>query len=156
MGGDIFSLTTQWLRQYGLDEATDVPLRQGYIIGDGVIEQNVDGKVTYVPNDVSVSFFDYSYWFNAYGLHETAVFDASYIKLNELRLSYDVPQSWVRKISANQITISFVGRNLALLYANIPHVDPETSLTADNSKQGFEIFNMPSARKYTVNLYLKF
>jgi len=49
-----------------------------------------------------------------------------------------------------------MGRNLALLYSRIPHVDPETSITADNSKQGFEIFNMPSARTVAFNLTVTF
>lgn len=156
IGGDVFSLTTQWLRQYGLDEATDVPMRQGYIIGEGVMEQADGDQVSYVPNNVSVAFSNYSYWYNAYGLHETALFDASFIKLSEIRLSYDLPADLVRKISCSQITFAIVGRNMALIYSNIPHVDPETAISADNSKQGFEIFNMPAARTFTFNVYVKF
>ncbi|MFO7616071.1 MAG: TonB-dependent receptor, partial [Bacteroidales bacterium] len=155
-GGEVFSLTTQWLRQFGLDEATDIPLRQGAVIGDGVMEQIVDGEVVYVTNNVSVPFSEYSYWFNAYGLQETAIFDASYVKLKELRLSYDIPSKHLRKFPGNRVTVAVMGRNLALLYSRIPHVDPETSITADNSKQGFEIFNMPSARTVAFNLTVTF
>jgi hypothetical protein len=155
-GGEIFSLTTQWLRQYGLDIATDVPLRQGAVIGDGVMEKTVGDQKVYVPNNVSVPFSDYSYWFNAYGLHETAIFDASYIKLREARLAYDVPRKVLKKVPGGRITLALVGRNLALLYSKIPHVDPETSISADNSKQGFEIFNMPSARTISFNITLSF
>jgi len=155
-GGEIFSLTTQWLRQYGLDIATDVPLRQGAVIGDGVMEQTVNGQTEYVTNNVSVPFSDFSYWYNAYGLHETAIFDASYIKLKEARLAWDIPGKFVRKLSGSRISLALVGRNLALIYSKIPHVDPETSISADNSKQGFEIFNMPSARTITMNITLTF
>ncbi|MFA6128622.1 MAG: SusC/RagA family TonB-linked outer membrane protein [Bacteroidales bacterium] len=155
-GGEIFSLTTQWLRQYGLDEATDVPLRQGAIIGDGVMEQTVNGEKVYVPNNASVLFRDYTYWFNAYGLQETAIFDASYVKLKEARISYSIPAKWLKKLPGNRISLAVVGRNLALLYSRIPHVDPETSISADNSKQGFEVFNMPSARTLSVNLTVIF
>ncbi len=152
MGGEIFSLTTQWMRQYGLDEATDVPLRQGNIIGDGVIEQEIDGETVYVPNDVSVPFSDYSYWYNAYGLHESCIFDASYVKLGELRLGYELPDHLTERAKCQRIMLALVGRNLGLLYSKIPHVDPETSISADKSKMGFEIFNMPSARTFTFNL----
>jgi TonB-linked SusC/RagA family outer membrane protein len=155
-GGEIFSLTTQWLRQYGLDAATDVPLRQGAVIGDGVMEKTVDGQTVYVPNNISVPFSDYSYWYNAYGLHETSIFDASYIKLKEARLAWDVPGKMLQKIPGGRISIALVGRNLALLYSKLPHVDPETSISADNSKQGFEIFNMPSARTITLNITVTF
>lgn len=155
-GGEVFSLTTQWLRQYGLDIATDVPLRQGAVVGDGVMAKTVNGQTIYVPNNVSVPFSDYSYWFNAYGLHETAIFDASYVKLKELRLAWDVPRKVIQKIPGGRITVALVCRNLALLYSKIPHVDPETSISADNSKQGFEIFNMPSARTVTLNVTVAF
>lgn len=155
-GGDLFSNTTQWLRQYGMDEATDVPMRQDYIIGNGVIEkEGANGEMTYIPNNVAVTFFDYSYWMNAYGLHETNIFDASYIKLKEVRLSYNLPGSIIARWPVKQIQVSVVGRNLALLYANIPHIDPETAISADNSKQGFEIFNMPSGRSITFSLVIK-
>jgi hypothetical protein len=152
----LFSLTTQWLRQYGLDEATDVPLRQGSVIGAGVMEQTASGVRSYVTNNVSVPFRDYAYWFNAYGLQETCMFDASYVKLKEVRLGYSIPAKWLRKLPGNRISLALVGRNLALLYSKIPHVDPETSITADNSKQGFEVFNMPSARTVSFNLTITF
>lgn len=152
MGGEIFSLTTQWMRQYGLDEATDFDLRQDDIVGDGMMEVEENGNVSYVPNNVSVPFSTYSYWYNAYGLHEGAVFDASYIKLNELRLGYNLPKSVADRISCRRINVAVVGRNLALLYSSLPHVDPETSISADKSKLGLEMFNMPSARMFTFNL----
>ena len=155
-GGEIYSLTTQWMRQFGLDIATDVPLRQGAVIGDGVMEKTINGETVYVTNNVSVPFSDYSYWYNAYGLHETAIFDASYIKLKELRLGWDLPAARLKKWNGSRISVALVGRNLALLYSKIPHVDPETSLSADNSKQGFEIFNMPSARTISMNLTVTF
>jgi hypothetical protein len=140
------------MRQYGLDEATDVPLRQGSIIGNGVIEKEMNGETVYVPNDVSVPFSTYSYWFNAYGLHEGSIFDASYVKLNEVNFGYDLPDELVKRVKCQRIKLALVGRNLAMLYSKVPHVDPETSISADKSKQGFEIFNMPSSRVITFNL----
>ncbi len=155
IGGDLFSLTTQWMRQYGSDEVTDTEYRQGYVVGEGVKPEVVNGETTYVPNDVSAKFSDYTYRMNAYGLHETAVFDASYVKLKELSLSYSLPASIMKKLPFRGINVSVVGRNLALLYANVPHVDPESAISADNSKQGFELFNMPSTRSITFNLSVK-
>ncbi len=155
-GGEIFSLTTQWLRQYGLDAATDIPLRQGAVIGEGVMATEIDGETHYVTNNVSVPFSSYSYWYNAYGLQETAIFDASYVKIKEIRLSYDLPAKFMKRLPGNRISVAAVCRNPVLLYSVIPHVDPETSITADNSKQGFEIFNMPSARTLSFNLLVSF
>ncbi|RPI42096.1 MAG: TonB-dependent receptor, partial [Bacteroidetes bacterium] len=156
-GGELFSNTTQWLRQYGMDKSTDVPMRQDYIVGEGVTERGGPaGEVLYEPNHVSVAFFDYAYWMNAYGLHETNMFDASYIKLKEVKLGYQLPSGLVQRTPFRQVRISVVGRNLALLYARIPHIDPETAISADNSKQGYEMFNMPSSRSLTASILVKF
>ena len=144
------------MRQYGLDESTDIDQRQGYVVGNGVMEEEVNGETVYVPNNISVAFSDYSYWMNAYGLHEPVISDASYVKLKELRLAYTIPKNLISKLPVNQISVAIVGRNLALLYANVPHIYPETAISADNSKQGFDLFNMPSTRGITFNLLVKF
>jgi len=43
-----------------------------------------------------------------------------------------------------------------LLYANVPHIDPETSLNSLDSGQGWETFNTPSRRSINVSLILDF
>jgi len=155
-GGDMFSLTTQWLREYGLAAETENQYRQGSIVGQGVMEEIQNGQTVYVPNNVSVLFQDYNFALNAYGLHEPVIFDASYVKLKEVRISYIFPNKWFGKLPVKNVNLSFVGRNLALLFSNIPHVDPEASASAAAYNQGFEQFNMPTARSFSFDLSFKF
>lgn len=155
-GGDMFSLTTQWLRQYGLASETENIHRQGSIVGKGVMEVEKDGKIVFVPNNVSVSFQDYNYRLNQYGLHEPVIFDASYVKLKEVRAAWNVPVSLLGTLPLRSATISVVGRNLALLFANVPHVDPESAVSASPYYQGFELFNMPTARTISIDISIKF
>lgn len=155
-GGDMFSLTTQWLRQYGLATETENLYRQGSIVGKGVMEVAQGDEVIYVPNNVSVSFQDYNYRLNQYGLHEPVIFDASYIKFKEARITYDLPRKILGNLPLRSVSISMVGRNLALLFANVPHVDPESAVSASPYYQGFELFNMPTARTVSFDITIKF
>jgi len=155
-GGDMFSLTTQWLRQYGLAAETENQYRQGSIVGKGVMEAEQGEETVYVPNNVSVSFQDYNYRINQYGLHEPVIFDASYIKLKEARVTLTIPKKVLGKLPIRSAAVSVVGRNLSLLYSNVPHVDPESAVSASPYYQGFELFNMPTARTISCDISIKF
>jgi hypothetical protein len=82
-----------------------------------------------------------------------SIFDASYIKLREIRLGYTFKN--LSNFPIKGISISVVGRNLAILYSTVPHIDPETSFTNGNV-QGLEFGQLPSARSFGFNINLKF
>jgi hypothetical protein len=119
------------------------------------MEVEKDGEIVFVPNNVSVSFQDYNYRLNQYGLHEPVIFDASYVKLKEVRAAWNVPATLLGSLPVRSATISVVGRNLALLFANVPHVDPESAVSASPYYQGFELFNMPTARTISIDISIK-
>jgi hypothetical protein len=70
--------------------------------------------------------------------HDRGVFDASFVKLREMTLSYNLPKSWFSNSFVSGLRIAAYGRNLALLKSNIPHVDPETAFDNSNAMQGIE------------------
>ena len=87
-----------------------------------------------------------------YWMHYTSrdisrfIYDASYVKLREITVSYDLPKKWLRKTPFQTFRVAAVGRNIATLFANTPHgLDPQATSTTGNA-QGFERgFNLPSA-----------
>ncbi len=151
MGGELYSMTTTWGRYSGVLDETLIG-REGGIVGEGVKEVIVDGKVTYVPNDVVVTSEEYNHAAFNNNLAGGSVFDASYIKLRELSIGYTFKQ--ILKGTFKDVTISIVGRNLALLYSKVPHVDPETSFSNTNV-QGLEFGQLPSARSLGFNISFK-
>jgi len=153
IGGDMFSLTNQWAAGDGLTKSTLTPYRDGSIIGKGVMQLS-DGS--YVPNNVSVSYQQYVQNLMRWGLHEPVVYDASYVKLRSVQLYYTFPQKVMERLPFQSIKVGIVGRNLALLYSKAPNFDPEAAASARNSDQGFDEFNMPTARSFTFNLTFKF
>ncbi len=81
------------------------------------------------------------------------VYDASYIKLREVTLTYTFPQRLVAKTFLTGASVSFVGSNLWIIHKNLPYADPEASQSSGNI-QGWQSGVMPSTRNFgfTVNL----
>ena len=59
------------------------------------------------------------------------------------------------KLGDDFASLSFVARNLAILYRKTENFDPETSHTNGNA-QGFESFALPRTRSFGFNLKVKF
>ena len=74
------------------------------------------------------------------------MFDASYIKLREISLGYNVPRKILAKTPFNSARVSAVGRNVAILFQNTPKgIDPEATSSVGNA-QGLEKgFALPNA-----------
>ncbi|MDO9255234.1 MAG: SusC/RagA family TonB-linked outer membrane protein [Bacteroidales bacterium] len=148
-GGDIYSMTNSWGRYAGVLEETMIG-REGGVVGPGV--KLADDGVTYVPNDVVVTAEEYNHTAYSNTMNYSSVFDASYLKLREMKLGYTFSQLG----PFNNLSISVIGRNLALLYSVVPHIDPETSFSNSNGVQGLEFGQLPSARSIGFSLGLKF
>lgn len=152
-GGNVFSQGINIGRYTGVLAET-LPGREGNIVAPGVTETaNADGTFTYKPNTIAVASAD-DYYHNFYNrnVNENYIFDASYAKLREVRIGFAIPQRWFGRTPFHNVNVSIIGRNLALLYKNIPHIDPETSYYGDGNVQGFENGNTPSARSMGFNL----
>ena len=118
---------------------------------EGIIEEGINANGT--PNTTSVSsqtYFQGSH-LNITGLD---IYDADFIKLRQIILSYSLPQSIVGRTPFQGISVSVVGRNLAILMKHVPNVDPESSYNNTNG-QGLEYFGAPPVRSYGFNLNLK-
>ena len=85
----------------------------------------------------------------------TNVYDASFVKFRDLRLSYDFPQNLVERTPFNSLRLSFFGRNLAILSADLPYLDPQV-VTGSGNTQGLENAQVPSTRSFGLNLSAKF
>jgi TonB-linked SusC/RagA family outer membrane protein len=91
------------------------------------------------------------YFHGLFGFTENYVYDASYTKLRELRLTYSLPGSWANRIlGARGASISFTGRNL-VTWKNVPNIDPEFAYSSRND-QGIEVNMSPNPRSFGFNL----
>lgn len=76
------------------------------------------------------------------------------IRLGELTLGYDIPvEKWQNVIK--KLNVSFVGRNLAMIYCKAPF-DPEVVSGAGNYSTGIDYFMMPSTRNLGFSVKVTF
>ena len=160
-GGDIYSVNTKYGLATGVYEETaqlnDLgnPMRDLVADGGGYrypnsVNEDGSENVTYVPAHRWGRAFDYN-------KSPTAryVFDATYVKLREISLSYKLPGSVLDGTPFSDLTLSLIGRNLAILHKNTKHFDPEASLSSGN-QQGIETGAYPTTRTVGLNLRLGF
>lgn len=163
-------LTTEGRTVYSVDyDANGDPVytleQEGGIVGPGVKNIGTDENPEYVPNDVEVepggagyTGYFYNYYGNGFNRDniEAATYDATYVKLREVSLSYRLPSRVLQSAGIANASISLVGRNL-LLFTNVPSIDPETySIRNGLFVNGFESTQLPSVRSFGVSLNLGF
>ena len=153
MGGDVFS-ATNWFGQYaGVLEST-LRGREEDWCTPGIVQEGVlpDGSINGDGvDDVSVCPMDY--YHGNFGIQEAGISDASYLKLRELRLGYDLPASLLDRMGFSGGSVALIGRNLAL-WSKIDNIDPETAFDASNV-QGIEFGQFPTARSLGVSLSIR-
>ncbi len=153
-GGLLYSNTVQALRDDGLAEEAGANREASFIDTEAFIE-NPDGTLR--PNDIPVRAQDFWEAYTNQNVAEGHIFDASFIKLREVALSYNLPKSLLDGTPFRGVSIGVEARNLALIWSEIPHIDPETNLFGSaNDGAGIEFNSPPTSRTFGVNLRLQF
>lgn len=162
-GGDLYSQSANQLLSRGALEGTDLEREKPRIIpgylatptGEIILDENGAPIANNIPVTANEMFFIDGYsWFD-----DLMVFDASYVKLREVTISYQLPASLLEKTPFGSANISFSGRNLWFNAYNMPdalNIDPEISATGAGNAQGLEFINLPNTRRYGVNLQFTF
>ncbi len=168
-GGNLFSVTDWFGGMSGVSEETaqmasrpgveGKNIREvGLVVGQDVLKDKIAVKEDGSANDIVVSTQDYyeSYW----GIPQQGIINASYVKFREFTFGYSIPKSILNKIGViHSANISFVGRNLALLWthkSNDIHIDPETAFGTTNDGMGTEQYQLPATRSLGFKINLSF
>jgi hypothetical protein len=152
-GGDMYSQTNHKNNTLGKTKVT-LPGRDEGVLGQGVVFNPTTGK--YDPNTVRAAAS--SYYDNYYQISnaETNIFDASFIKIREIRIEYGLPESFISKLKLRQASIAIYGREL-FNFTKFPGFDPEGgNLNSGTVTPGVELTQFPSTRNIGVNLTIKF
>jgi len=148
LGGKVYSVT-KWFGQYsGILQATLWGRANNW--SDSVVVPNAVYQ-NGTPDTTRVLAQDY--WHNTFYANEPGIVDASYLKLRELRVAYDLPSSIAQYFGFSAATIALVGHNL-LLWAKQPTIDPETAFDTSN-RQGVENGQLPTARSFGFTLSVR-
>ncbi|PHI20021.1 SusC/RagA family TonB-linked outer membrane protein [Lewinellaceae bacterium SD302] len=157
-GGELVSRTLSLAGVAGQIVETEDRPEEGIVI-DGVVNIGTEENPVFETNNTAISAESFYRSFYNRNHEENNVYDASYLKLREVSISYrlgarQLEDSFLRSLEG--ITISLIGRNLHA-WSEIPHFDPEQfAIQGQNLLGGVEDMTYPSARSFGVNLNLEF
>ena len=139
IGGVCYSATQANLDLYGVSEASAAARDAGGVWING--RELVDAQK----------------WYQAIGsqsgLPQYYLYSATNFRLQELSLGYTLPAKWFR--DKMRMTVSFVGRNLWMIYCKAPF-DPEAVASTGLNYQGIDYFMMPSLRSLGFSVKFQF
>jgi TonB-linked SusC/RagA family outer membrane protein len=148
-GGENFSVGNWW-GQYAGVLASTLEGRQIDWDEPGLIIDGID-NATKQPNTTRVTAEDYNH--TVYPINEAGIFGTGFVKLREVRVSWDAPSRIADRVGTTQLNIALIGRNLAT-WTNFPNYDPENAANAGNGGQGYDMGAMPTARSFGINVTL--
>ena len=162
-GGDVFSLDTYYGYGTGIYDQSvgnnhlGNPLRDPLTAGTDSGGRLLEGVQAGGAANTVIGRADY--YANALGwarapkaLH---VHDGSFVKLREISLSYNIPESFLSKIAIQSASIALNGRNLWIISKNMPYSDPESGLSSGNV-QGYQSGAYPAIKEFGATLNIKF
>lgn len=138
LGGVVYSATQAAMDQFGVSQATADARDQGYVL---VNNNKVNPEKWYTTISKSG------------GIPQYYTYDATNVRLSELSLGYTIPFRLLEKKAS--VTVSFVGRNLWMIYCKAPF-DPENVASTGNYYQGMDNFMMPSTRSLGFSVRFKY
>ncbi|MDR7129476.1 TonB-linked SusC/RagA family outer membrane protein [Algoriphagus sp. 4150] len=163
IGGKINSITNMFNAYSGLGQMTvgnndrGVPMRNsaedgGGLKFDGVFADGTENDI-YLETD--------AYWKALFGLHEAWVYDASYVKLREIRFGYNLPQALLQRTKVlRTASLAVVANNPWLIKTNVPGLDPSQlsgdTRTARNNGAWVDSGQLPATRSVGFDIRLGF
>ena len=121
------------------------------VYDDGMIFKGVYADGT--PNNKVISAQEY--YKASYNISEAYIYSSTYVKLREVKLTYNLNKSLVKKLGLTGASITAASRNLLFIYKDVPNIDPESAFNTGNA-QGLESLSLPSTRNFSLNVNLKF
>jgi len=156
IGGEIADESSSTGMQTGIYPITAIGREEG-VIGVGVKNIGSEESPQYVPNDVVRPTKSVTRMLSVRSVNEGAIFDASYVKLREVRVGYTFPSGLLAKTGfLKGASLSFVGRNVAMLFNAHSQIDPEMSFYGGNLVGALNYVSLPSTRSLGFNLNLRF
>ncbi|MCF2444643.1 SusC/RagA family TonB-linked outer membrane protein [Dyadobacter sp. CY345] len=169
-GGDFWSLDQWYGEGTGMYPITAGLNDLGNPKRDPVTNDATSGGVLFpgvqadgTPNTVRAANVDgggsTAYGYPANPPRAMYIYDASYVKLRELALTFGLPQSVVSRLKAfKSVDVSLIGRNLWIIHKNSEFSDPEESLGSSigAGAGGYQTGSYPAVKSYGFNVKLRF
>ncbi len=152
-GGDVYDAGRRNSIRNGILKLTD--FRDATTVLEGVTD---DGNGGFIPNKQEVKITqDYYRNSTVYNrASEILVQDASWIKLRNIGLSYEINAGFMEKLNIERLSISVSANNI-LIWTPYDGFDPEgNQYSAGSNVYGFTGLNIPLSENYTFGINVGF
>ena len=158
-GGQVFSLDQYYGQATGIyaesagNNDLGNPVRNSLANGGGIIRPGVYADGT--PNTTRVAGTTYGLYGYRYSPAAGFVYDAGFVKLREVALTYTLPSTFLDKTFIKGMSLSAIGNNLWIIQKSLPYADPEAGLSSGNA-QGYQSGVLPSTKNISFNIKMNF
>jgi hypothetical protein len=150
--------TKRLMMSNGLSQES-VDLRESApVVFNGVLQDGNENTATPTVNTLTVNYGIYATTFGG-GDEDWMEKNVNYLRLQELRLNYDLPKKWLARTPLAQASVFFAGNDLAVWtnYSGIDAVGNTVSAAAGGTGgEGMDVWSLPSPRGYSVGLSITF
>ena len=152
-GGDMWCGTCGIMNYFGVSQLSADERGQTIIFEGVTFDGSTNTKVVELagPTISENEFFRRRYGFG--GIGGMNVFDASWVRIRRLDLSYNFSSLVTKTKFIHSFSIGLYADNL-WLSTKYPGIDPETNLTGNSNGFGLDYFNNPSTRTVGVSFNL--
>jgi hypothetical protein len=162
-GGYVFDINRRIRYGFSGGEAptgAETNLRNRLVVFDGVRNTGTADNPVWVPNDVAVPIGVPQLYSQAFRYRLAKEFngfqEASWIRLQNVSLSYALPQSLLGKTPFRQIAVSVTGNNLWLTTPFVGFDPEQSAFGAGSNVFGYVGTNVPATRSVYFGLNLTF
>jgi TonB-linked SusC/RagA family outer membrane protein len=161
-GGQFFSWSKMLAVKTGMAEETAALNDKGKNVRDALVDGGgvkINGVLNSTKQEVTVYVDARTYYRTTLGTHvyEEWLYDASYIKLREIRLGYTFGKRVMQKLPFSSMNLAFIARNPAMIWQKAPKgLDPSELSSGGNSISWLETGQLNSVRSYGINLNINF
>jgi TonB-linked SusC/RagA family outer membrane protein len=160
-GGTVLSSTLLNMTRQGHSKLS-LEGREGGFIFPGVYDDGLPNAG--MPNTTVITAAGnglQSYWtdYRNYQIGDPFTFKSDFVKLRNVSLSYNF-SNLIKKVPvlkyAKGLSLSASCRNVAILYKDLPGLDPEAVQSSGDVRSGYENSSLPTTRNYNLTLNVKF
>jgi TonB-linked SusC/RagA family outer membrane protein len=170
LGGTVLSSTLLNMTRQGMSPLSlegrriyaDGTVEAGLVF-PGVYDANPDPNITdWQPNTTPVTIIDLANFYADYRnlqIGDPFTFKSDFVKLRSITLSYNL-NNVLKNVSflsfIKGLTLQASCRNVAILYKDLPNLDPEAIQSSGDTRAGYENSSLLTTRDFMFSLNVKF
>ena len=140
-----------------------VTLRErGPVVFKGVLKNGLENSSHPTKNNIAVNWDNMSSTWTGYADEEWFEEDVNFLRLSEVRLSYNVPSSWLKKATRNFVSSAnvWVKATDLVTLTNYSGIDPvgnsNSAALGGAGGMGIDFWGVPNPRGYSFGVNLTF